>query len=216
MPRSSRPALTGAGGSGAGGKVTPRKGTPRKGTPRKKEKSSRDKEKVDLASAALSAVADRQEELAQEYDKVCGSVSTFSRDAIFSSTFSSKLGEALHAKLAEQGTTSSKDFFERLVTSHDGKVSRVDFRQTVRELGLMDETAAYTAKDADADALFAEAAGYTPKEVEIAIVAQVELDGEVELELSEITRALKKLSLRAAQVQQARGIHTACTYNARS
>ena len=201
MPRSSRPALTGAGGSGAGGKVTPRKGTPRKGTPRKKEKSSRDKEKVDLASAALSAVADRQEELAQEYDKVCGSVSTFSRDAIFSSTFSSKLGEALHAKLAQQGTTSSKDFFERLVTSHDGKVSRVDFRQTVRELGLMDET------DADADALFAEAAGYTPKEVEIAIVAQVELDGEVELELSEITRALKKLSLRAAQVQQARGMH---------
>ena len=201
MPRSSRPALTGAGGSGAGGKVTPRKGTPRKGTPRKKEKSSRDKEKVDLASAALSAVADRQEELAQEYDKVCGSVSTFSRDAIFSSTFSSKLGEALHAKLAEQVTTSSKDFFERLVTSHDGKVSRVDFRQTVRELGLMDET------DADADALFAEAAGYTPKEVEIAIVAQVELDGEVELELSEITRALKKLSLRAAQVQQARGMH---------
>ena len=179
-PRSgSRSQLIGAaaGGAGGGGKVTPRKTTPRKARSRKEEKSSpsREKERVDLTSAALAVVADRQEELAQEYEKACSSPSTFS----------SKLGEAVYSRMVE-GMRSSD--VEKLIKSHDGKVSSMNFEQTMRDLGVISEATDSGYTSTDSDALFAE----------------LGLDDGCDLELLEVTRTLKRLSLRAAQVRFAR------------
>jgi hypothetical protein len=47
------------------------------------------------------------------------------------------------------GGMKSKEFFEIMDKNGDGKISKMEFRQAMRDLGLMGESSGYNAKDVD-------------------------------------------------------------------
>ena len=104
---------------------------------------------------------------------------------------SAELGEMLDKKFQESGaatdTKKQKEFFSVLDKNNDGTISKMEFRQALRNLGLMDGKR-YTAKDVDA------------------LYMELDKDGSKDLDLNEIQGALKALRLEAKEVAEKQSI----------
>ena len=143
------------------------RGKGKKGDPPKKE----EKNKMDLSFTALKAIADTFDALAQEYEEKSGSLNTLE----------SNLGEVLEKKVNEG--MKNKDFFEKMDKNGDGKISRMEFRQAMRDLGFLGDKSSYNAKDVDE------------------LFGALDKDSGGDLDMHELSSALKGLRLRAKESQ---------------
>ena len=120
-----------------------------------------------LSSAALRKVAAAQEQLAKQNEDIL---------ATATSDLTAKLGEVLQKKF-EEGMK-SKQFFEELDRNGDGKISKMEWRQCMRDLGMTGPGSAYGVKEVDA------------------LFYELDQDNNGELELTEVNAGLKKLKLQ--------------------
>lgn len=133
------------------------------------------KEKITLTTATLHTMAAAQEQQAEHEME----------EAAALPSLPSKLGELLSQKLADGMT--KKDFFEQLDKNGDGKVSRMEFRQTMRALGLMGDE--HGAKDVDS------------------LFFQIDLDKSGEVTFTEMTASLIGFKLQAMAVAARVKVH---------
>lgn len=143
------------------------RGKGKKSDPPKKE----EKNKMDLSFTALKAIADTFDALAQEYEEKSGSLCTLE----------SNLGEVLEKKVNEG--MKNKDFFEKMDKNGDGKISKMEFRQAMRDLGFLGDKSSYNAKDVDE------------------LFGALDKDSGGDLDMQELSSALKGLRLRAKESQ---------------
>ena len=120
-----------------------------------------------LSSAALRKVVAAQETVATQNEDLLANAST---------EMTAKLGEVLQKKF-EEGMK-NKDFFEELDRNGDGKVSKMEWRQCMRDLGITGPGSAYSVKEVDA------------------LFHEMDRDSNGELELAEVNIALKKLKVQ--------------------
>jgi len=94
-----------------------------------------------------------------------------------------KLGDLLKKKAAEG--VNVKVLFQKIDKNGDGKISKMEFRQWVREQGLMGGDSQYTSKDVDA------------------IFMEMDVDKGGDIDVHELSAALSKLVLRSKEVAEA-------------
>jgi Ca2+-binding EF-hand superfamily protein len=163
-PPKATPRTAGKTGGGSGAKKAVAKS--------ETQRSFKKKDSVDhLTTEYLLKLADDQEATAAKHEAAIGKMGSLP----------AKLGEALQQKM--EGGMKAKDFFDIMDKNGDGSISKMEFRQSMRELGLMKESGS----SKEVDALFAE----------------LDSDGGGDLDLQEITKALKDLRLKAKEVAAA-------------
>ena len=182
-----------AGGSKAGGK--------------NKDANVKKENKHDMyTSEYLLQMAAEQEAKAAEQEAL----------AMSAGSLPSQLGALLQKKMEEGMKTKelAKEFFQKMDKNGDGSISRMEFRQTMRELGLVAASSSADAKGAPAGGGGASgagssgggggggAAGGAPniKDVD-ALFAVLDKDGGGDLDLLEITHGLKDLQAKAKQME---------------
>ena len=128
-----------------------------------KAAAATNKEKLDLSTAAIEELAVAQEALAKQAEEAAAALPTLS----------SKMGQLIAQRMSDGLKT--KQFFELLDKNGDQKVSKMEWRQTLRGLGMNDDVR-------DLDALF----------------VHIDADGSEFVTFDELTTALKQLKLQAA------------------
>lgn len=157
-----------------------------------------DKEKKDKAGTAWTAA--HVLELALKMDARVEGLEQGSGAA--SHSLAVKLGEALLTKWDEGTKTknAAKEFFRKMDKNGDGSISKMEFRQTMRELELMGGKSDFHAPDVDA------------------LYDSLDKDGSNDLDLDEITHGLKELRTTAKHVHsdEARRHEQAAYYKTRA
>ena len=127
--------------------------------------------KLELSAAALHEIADGFERTASSNQAMAGS-----RESLHVA-----LGTRLMEKADKKG---GQAFFRELDVNGDGSVTRIEFKQMMRKLGLLGEGSSFDAKAVDD------------------LFSELDADGGGELDLGEILAALKKLKARVLAVER--------------
>jgi Ca2+-binding EF-hand superfamily protein len=127
--------------------------------------------KLELSASALHEIADGFERTASSNQAMAGS-----RESLHVA-----LGTRLMEKADKKG---GQAFFRELDVNGDGSVTRIEFKQMMRKLGLLGEGSSFDAKAVDD------------------LFSELDADGGGELDLGEILAALKKLKARVLAVER--------------
>ena len=133
------------------------------------------------AIASLTLTAAELREIAQGFERTGAA-----RLAVVGSfeSLPLTLGQVLMDKMDAGIKEGAQAFFRELDANGDGTVTRIEFKQMMRKLGLVGDGAQYSPKSVDA------------------LFSELDEDGGGELDLTEITAALKKLKAKANRVQK--------------
>ena len=127
------------------------------------------KAKFDYSAAALEELASLQEAKASEAEGGMGKRS-----------LAASLGDVLEESTKTKAAT--KEFIRKMDKNGDGSISKMEFRQSMRELGLTGGTAGYSSAEVDA------------------LYVQLDADGGGDVDLQEITQGIKDMRATAKKV----------------
>ena len=127
--------------------------------------------RLSMSSVELHEMADEYEKTAAAKEAIVGTLNNLSVE----------LGGVLMDKV-EKGTKGQQDFFRELDANGDGSVTKIEFRQMLRKLGLVGEGAKYDVTQGDK------------------LFDDLDEDKGGDLDLKEIVNAIKKLKARTLSV----------------